>query len=182
MNWSRALYAFTLASYLWLCFCWFDHDLGGELADTPVMIPLGVLGVVLTAITWFYRGNLRLGTEGKITLAVFSFAFFSRLPFLASSYGLFSSDAAAQGIMALHIAEGKHHPIFLYKWSYVGSLKAHLTALLASILGDPVVSFASSAVLAYAAFAAAVYFLARSVASRTESMMASLLVILAPGF
>ncbi|HEY7819978.1 MAG TPA: hypothetical protein VIG29_17285, partial [Vicinamibacteria bacterium] len=97
-------------------------------------------------------------------------------------YGLFSSDAAAQGVMALHILEGKHHPIFLYNWSYVGSSKAHLTAAVALLVSDPVTSFALAAALVYGALAASVYLLSRTIASRAESVLAALYIVFAPGF
>src|SRR3989304_5536465 len=55
---------------------------------------------------------LRLDSQTALLLALGGFL--TRLPLVFEAYGLFSSDAAAQGIMALHVLEGKHHPIFLY--------------------------------------------------------------------
>jgi hypothetical protein len=123
-----------------------------------------------------------LGGDKRTALLLALLGFLTRLPFVFEAYGLFSSDAAAQGVMALHVLEGKHHPIFLYNWSYVGSPKAHLTAALALLLGDPVTSFALAAALVYGALTGAVYLLSRTVAPRAESMAAALYIVFAPGF
>ena len=123
-----ALRALALVAYLWFCFSWFDHDFDVFLATTPVWIPaLLLLGAAVA--TW----RPRFKTDDAIALGFAALALGLRLPFLWGAYGLFSSDASAQGLMALHILEGEHHPIFLYNWSYIGSLKAHLTALIAAI-------------------------------------------------
>jgi 4-amino-4-deoxy-L-arabinose transferase-like glycosyltransferase len=84
--------------------------------------------------------------------------------------------------MALHIYEGKHHPVFLYRWSYVGSLKAHITALITWICDEPVLAFAFAAILMYGVFAGASYVLARQVLGRKESALAVSYVLFAPGF
>ncbi len=172
-----ALRALALAAYLWLCFSWFDHDFDVFLAATPAWIPaLILLGAAIAA--W----RPRFDSDDAIALGFAALAFGLRLPFLWGAYGLFSSDASAQGLMALHILEGEHHPIFLYNWSYVGSLKAHLTALIAAIFGEPVVSFSAAAALIYALFTAAIYRLARTVVPRAEASVAAIYVIAAPGF
>ena len=174
---SAVLSTTALVAYLWLCFAWFDHDIGFFLASTPPILPAVVLLVALLA-----RGLPRFDRDHWIALALAGASLGSRLPFLWGAYGLFSSDASAQGLMALHIVEGRHHPIFLYNWSYVGSIKAHLTAALAWASGEPVVSFALAAALIYAAFTASVYLLARTVAPRPAALVAAAYVIVAPGF
>lgn len=180
--------AAAVAAYLWLCLTWFDHDLGSGsfLAEAPSFIPALLLVVTFGALGFLVAvrpsGRPRLGEDGRVALALAGVSLATRLPFLWGAYGLFSSDAAAQGLMALHIVDGKHHPIFLYNWSYVGSIKAHLTAALTWVSGEPVVSFALAAALMYAGFTAAVYLLARTVTTRAESLVAAGYVIVAPGF
>ena len=171
------LSATALVAYLWLCFAWFDHDNDFFLASTPPILPAALFVVALLA-----RGLPRFALDHWIALGLAVASFGSRLPFLWGAYGLFSSDASAQGLMALHIVEGRHHPIFLYNWSYVGSIKAHLTAALAWVSGEPVMSFAAAAALIYAAFTASVYLLARTVAPRAAALVAAGYVIVAPGF
>jgi hypothetical protein len=175
--------ALALVSYLWLCAAWFDHDLAlGFLSEAPPAIPALLFLVAIGLAVWRHRGRLSPGAEARLALALGLAGFLTRLPFIFEAYGLFSSDAAAQGVMALHILEGKHHPIFLYNWSYVGSPKAHLTAALALLVSDPVASFALAAALVYGALAASVYGLSRTIGTRAESVVAALYVVFAPGF
>jgi len=174
----------AILSYVLFCFSWFDHDLPGP-SSGPLTVVFVVAFLVSSVFLLMRRGfpkPFKDGKDNKAILAVIGITIVSRLPFLAGAYGLFSSDAAVQGVMALHIAEGRHHPVFLYRWSYVGTLKAHLTALLSWVSGEPVLSFAFAAILAYAAFAAAVFALARVVLPRREAFVASLYIVMAPAF
>lgn len=177
---TLVLSAVALVAYLWLCLTWFDHEVGQFLAQAPPIVPAIVLVGSLVALG--VRRPPRVGRDGRIALTIAGISLTTRLPFLWGAYGLFSSDASAQGLMALHIVEGRHHPIFLYNWSYVGSIKAHLTALLAWVSGEPVISFTLAAAMMYAGFTAAVYLLARTVAPRAESLLAAGYVVVAPGF
>jgi hypothetical protein len=173
----------AVLGYLWLCAAWFDHDLRlGLLADAPPWIPGLLFLASAGALLHRHRSRLSFGPDSQTATLLALFGFLTRLPFVFEAYGLFSSDAAAQGVMALHILEGKHHPIFLYNWSYIGSLKAVLTAGLSLLLGDPVTSFAAAAALVYGALTGAVYLLSRTVASRAESIAAALYIVFAPGF
>jgi hypothetical protein len=173
----------SIVSYLWLCTAWFDHDLPlGFVSDAPPVVPgflfLASLGVLL----YRRRSRVAFGPDARAALLLGLAGVLTRLPFVFEAYGLFSSDAAAQGVMALHVLEGKHHPVFLYNWSYVGSAKAILTAALALFVSDPVIAFALAAALVYGALTGAVYLLSRSVSNRVESIGAALYVVFAPGF
>jgi hypothetical protein len=173
----------ALVSYLWLCAAWFDHDLPlGMVSSAPAYLPGALFLASLAVLLFRHRSRLVPSADARIALVLGLVAVLSRLPFVFEAYGLFSSDAAAQGVMALHILEGKHHPVFLYNWSYIGSAKAILTAALALLVGDPVYAFALAAALVYGGLAAAVYFLTRTMAERAESVAASLYVIFSPGF
>jgi hypothetical protein len=181
MSWDRAWSAVALVSYLWLCWSWFDHGLRSRSSLESVLAAALFLAAA-GALVIRHRKRIAIGTDGRIALALALVASLSRLPFVFHAYGLFSSDAAAQGVMALHVLEGRHHPIFLYNWSYIGSLKAHVTALLAWLTGEPVIAFALGADLVYGALAASVYLLARTVLTRAESITAGLYIVFAPGF
>ena len=179
---TKVLAGAALVSYFWLCLSWFDHGFDLFPTRTKPVVPLVALAAAIGALAWTRGKHLFPTRDGLVTLGLVALAFVTRVPFLFCAYGLFSSDASAQGVMALHILEGRHHPIFLYNWSYVGSFKAILTALLATLVRDPVVGFALAAVVVYAAFAGALYLLARTVLSRGEAIAASLYVVLSPGF
>ncbi len=171
-------------SYFLLCLSWFDHELFRP-PSGPLTVVFFVVFLVSCALLLMRNGipkPFEDSKDNKAIAAVIGITTISRLPFLAGAYGLFSSDAAVQGIMALHIAEGRHHPVFLYRWSYIGTLKAHLTALLSWVSGEPVLSFTLVAILTYAAFAAAVFALARVVLPRGEAFVASLYIVVAPSF
>jgi hypothetical protein len=173
----------ALVSYLWLCAAWFDHDLPlGIVAGAPAYLPGTILTASMAALLFLHRARLVPSPDSRIALALGLVAVLSRLPFVFEAYGLFSSDAAAQGVMALHIVEGKHHPVFLYNWSYIGSAKAILTAAVTLLIGDPVYAFALAAALVYGGLAASVYLLSRTITDPAESVAASLYVIFSPGF
>jgi hypothetical protein len=70
-----------------------------------------------------------------------------------------TADGALSGLMAVQVRDGTSHPVFVESVPYSGSLKAHLTAPLLSIL-DAARGFALVSVLFYLAFAAAVFRLA----------------------
>jgi glycerol uptake facilitator-like aquaporin len=179
-----AAIATAILSYVLLCFSWFDNELPRPPSD-PLIVIFLVVFLVSSAFLLRRRGFPRPfkdGADNKAFVAVMGITIVSRLPFLAGAYGLFSSDAAVQGVMALHIAGGRHHPVFLYRWSYIGTLKAHLTALFSWVSGEPVLSFAFVAILTYAAFAATVFALARVVLPRGEAFIASLYIVVAPSF
>jgi hypothetical protein len=178
---DRASCAVALVSYLWLCWSWFDHGLRSR-SRVESVLAAGLFLAAIGSLAFRHRRRMAIGIDGRIALALALVGSLSRLPFIFQSYGLFSSDAAAQGVMALHILEGRHHPIFLYNWSYIGSLKAHVTALLAWLIGEPVVAFALAADLVYGALAGSVYLLARTVLTRAESIAAGLYIVFAPGF
>ncbi len=173
----------SLLSYLWFCLQWFDHDLPlGLLARVPPAVPGGLFLTSFAVFIFQQRSRLALGPDARLACLLSLGGLVTRLPFVFHAYGLFSSDAAAQGLMALHVLEGKHHPVFLYNWSYVGSTKAHLTAVLALLVSDPVTAFALAAALVYGAFSGAVYLLGRTMAPRAESAAAALYIVFAPGF
>ena len=174
----------AITSYLWLSLSWFDHDIDTALARVPSIIP--ALAFALSLTWWFVhhqRQPLFEESSDRRWLVILTVtALVSRLPFLFGAYGLYSSDAAVQGVMALHILEGKHHPVFLYGWSYIGSGKAHLTALINVVVNEPVLSFTLAAILVYAAFTGALFLLSRTVLNRFAAIAACVYVIIAPGF
>lgn len=178
----------TVSAYLLLVYLWFRGSVPQGMAPLSfsfgsLILPGLVLALGLAGLLYWSPPRLFADPiDTRWAAALAGLAALSRAPFLWCAYGLFSSDAAAQGVMALHILEGKHHPVLLYNWSYIGSLKAHLTALLALGLRDPVVSFAAAALVMYSLFVGSLFALARTVLSRREAVFAAGYAIFSPGF
>jgi hypothetical protein len=178
------LVAASVILYFLLALAWFDHGIETPLASLPPAVLAVLLGAVLAVLiaTKGVRRRFPDRRDGILLVAVFFLAVASRVPFLDAAYGLFSSDSAIHGVMALHVLEGKHHPVFAYGESYDGGLKAHLTALIALFTREPVQSFALESILMYAVFVSAVFALARTTLDRGTASMAAAYAILSPGF
>jgi len=155
----------VLAFLLWglTCIRWFDS--GASLrpwwlsATPPAFIGLATLAA-LVAWLWKRRyallGRSEADPRGALLL-VLALTFFFRLPMAWwGAVGHLTSDGSLSGIMAVHLRDGIDHPVFIPNSGYSGSLKAHLTVVLA-LLTDMPRAFALASVLFYVAFVAAVY-------------------------
>ena len=188
MSMRRAFVVVTV-SYVLFCLFWFDTGVKEILLFLPAFLRSPVIPAVVFAIALGVllrqKGFPKLFKEkadNRLVVLFFVLSLITRIPLLVGAYGIPSSDAAVHGVMALHILEGKHHPVFSYAESYDGSLKAHLTALLTMLSWDPVVSFTVAGILLYGGFVVALYALARTVLTRGESAFAAAYAILSPGF
>jgi hypothetical protein len=76
-----------------------------------------------------------ISRETAALLAVLLLAVLLRLPYLASPYGLMTSDDAVPALMGKHIAEGKTPPVCYYGQLYMGSLSSHYYALAFKVFG-----------------------------------------------
>ena len=182
--WTSASAVVAVVSYLLFCLFWFDTSIRASLPPFPVLVP-GLLCILSLGVLWYQQGPPRLfrdRADNRLALLLFIVTLLSRAPLVAVAYGIPSSDAAIHGVMSLHIAEGKHHPVFAYGESYDGSLKAHVSALLARVSGEPVMSFTLASVLFYGGFVVALFALARTILPRGEAAMAAGLAVLSPGF
>jgi hypothetical protein len=157
-----------LAAALWCltCVAWFDVGAAWRPAWLGAL-PVGLLAAstVLTAAAWVWdrRADL-VGAEGAgargAWLFVVGVAVFFRLPLAWNgAAGYVTPDGALSGLVALHLRDGIEHLVFVPQVAYSGSLKSHLTAVLALFL-DPARAFALASVVFYAAFVAAVFRLA----------------------
>jgi hypothetical protein len=179
----------AVVSYVLFCLFWFDTGLKESLSFLPAIfrspaIP-ALLFLVSLGVLLRRKGFPRLfgeKSDNRLALLFFGLTLVSRIPLVAGAYGIPSSDAAVHGVMSLHILEGKHHPVFAYGESYDGSLKAHLTALLTLVSGEPVMSFTAAGVLLYAGFVVALFALARTTLTRGEAAFAAVYAVLSPGF
>ncbi|HEX9726207.1 MAG TPA: hypothetical protein VGC53_18155, partial [Vicinamibacteria bacterium] len=182
--WISASAVVAVVSYVVFCLFWFDTGIRASLPSFPVLVP-GLLCILSLGVLLFRKGCPRLfrdRADNRLALLFFVLTLSSRAPLVAVAYGIPSSDAAIHGVMSLHIAEGKHHPVFAYGESYDGSLKAHVSALLTRVSGEPVMSFTAASVLFYAGFVVALFALARTILPRGEAALAAGLAVLSPGF
>ena len=185
----RVAFFVAIASDVLFCLFWFDTGVKESLSFLPAFlrspaIP-AVVFVFALGVLVRQKGFPKFFEEradNRLAVLFFVLTLITRIPLLVGAYGIPSSDAAVHGVMALHILEGKHHPVFAYAESYDGSLKAHLTAFLSMLSGEPVVSFAAAGILIYSGFVVALYTLARTVLTRGEAAFAAAYAVLSPGF
>ena len=147
------------AALLWLLFClrWFDAAAAWRPPALAAVPPLLLLLALAAALGFWLRGRwawlrgLPLGPAAGGLGLVLAVAFFFRLPVVAGgAAAAVTADGALSGIVALHLLDGSEHLVFVPQVPYSGSLKSHLTALLALAL-DPARAFALASVLFYLA-------------------------------
>ena len=178
------------AALLWLLFClrWFDAAAAWRPPALAAVPPLLLLLALAAALGFWLRGRwlwlrgLPLGPAAGGLGLVLAVAFFFRLPVVAGgAAAAVTADGALSGIVALHLLDGSEHLVFVPQVPYSGSLKSHLTALLALAL-DPARAFALASVLFYLAHVAGVFRLALVVSSPRAAVVAGLYAALSPAF
>jgi hypothetical protein len=178
------------AALLWvlLCLRWFDVAAPWRPALLAA-VPAGALlvGLLVFAALWL-RGSwsrLRgapLGAQARALGLVLALAFFFRLPIVAGGAGAaVTADGALSGIVALHVLDGSEHLVFVPQVPYSGSLKSHLTALVAVAL-DPARAFALVSVLFYLGHVAGLFRLALLVSGPRAALVAGLYAAFSPAF
>jgi len=105
-------------------------------------------------------------------LTVIGLAIGIRLALIAQGWPEMNSDEAVNGLMALHIAQGKDLPIFIYGQSYVGALEAYVAGLLFAIFGASDVLLRLSVVVFSGMFLTILYLLARLLYDRMVGLVA----------
>ena len=178
------------AALFWalLCLRWFDVGVSRRppwLEVVPPVLP-GVAALVLL-LAWlrarwatFAAPPLAAARGGLWLVVLLAIAF--RLPLAwQGAAGAVTPDGALSGIVALHVRDGIERLVFVPNVPYSGSLKSHVTALLALAI-DPARAFALTSVLFYAAFVAAVYRLALLVRDPATALAAGLYLAFAPPY
>jgi hypothetical protein len=124
-------------------------------------------------------------SAAAILVAVLAAATLVRLPALAAPAGLISSDSAVAGIIAQELRAGERPPpIYAPGFPYEGTLKPHLTALLARLVpaaGTPLL-YAIASHLLYLVWCAAVTLLAYRAAGGVAAAGAGLFMAVSPRF
>ncbi|MFL5627260.1 MAG: hypothetical protein ACJ788_16905, partial [Ktedonobacteraceae bacterium] len=68
-------------------------------------------------------------------LCIITFAIVLRIILISQQWPETDSDEGTIGIMALHIAYRREHPIFFYGQGYMGTLQAYMAAFLFQLFG-----------------------------------------------
>jgi len=107
-------------------------------------------------------------------LAVLLIAVAVRIPFLAATSGMMTSDDAIPALMGKHIAEGKVPPICYYGQLYMGSLSSHIFALVFRVFGFSLMALKCATLLIYLFFMAVQFFFLRRVFSFSFALAVAL--------
>src|SRR6266508_4664835 len=157
---ARAIGLGATAAAFWalLAVRWFDAGAPWRpawLAAIPppaLALPTLVAGLLWLHARWPILRGERLGEPRAGLWLVLALAFFFRLPIAwQGAAATVTPDGALSGIVALHARDGIERLVFVPLVPYSGSLKSHLTALLAFAI-DPARAFALASVLFYLAF------------------------------
>jgi hypothetical protein len=179
-----------LAALFWCLTCirWFDDGAPYRpwwLASIPPALPALL---TLGALLFWLQGRSRAlwGTtagQGAGLVLVTALAVLFRLPLVSfGAAGYTTPDGALSGIVALHAQAGTGHHVFIPGIPYSGSLKSHLTVLLA-LLTDLPRAFTLASVLFYGVFVAGVYRLALLAdGGRFTPLAAGLYLAFSPAF
>jgi hypothetical protein len=184
-GWAAAI------AWILLCLRWFED---GSEWRPPVLAAASpsLLFIILFAscALWLKRHwrSLWGSTSRSDSVAVLiacGLAFFFRLPMAwQGAAGYLTPDGALSGIVSIHLRDGIDHLVFIPQVPYSGSLKSHITAILAIAIDAPR-AFALASTFFYVIFVAGVCrlagFLDRTV-TRNSVLAAGLYVAVAPPF
>lgn len=116
-----------------------------------------------------------LGLAGVI---VVSFVF--QLPTMVFPAGLLHADASINGLMALHIADGRVAPAFYYGQEFMGTLFSHALALVFWVTGPFVAGTTMMTWVFYAGFLTGTFMLVRQATSAVVGFGAALWLAVPP--
>ncbi len=185
----------AVAAYLLLLVRWF-HDPGVVLAGghrVSAVWPYAVatLGLAAVAAVLCRADLLQMRAElaavlrltrsqafGLATVLVVSFLF--QLPTMVFPAAMLHSDASINGLMALHIADGRVAPAFYYGQEFMGTLFSHALALVFWATGPFVAGTTVMTWVFYAGFLTGTFVLVRQAASATVAFAAALWLAVPP--
>jgi hypothetical protein len=155
----------------------------------PALAALALLTVGGLRFLPALRGRWRVGAlaiRPRIeTLVGLALALAYRFPAVLHPWGWVNRDGAFGAFIAMHLLEGVHPaPVFTEGANYQGSLKGHLSALLALLLGRRDFSglMLLSSLLLYLLFLVASMALARRIGGRPAAAFTGLYLALSPKF
>ena len=185
---TRLASALAAGAWTLLCLAWFDAGRSWRpewLGAPGILVLLAVVLAAALAVLLRHHGwrlsQLPRGASWRelALFAVLAVAF--RLPLASTAaVGYTTPDGSLSGTVALRLLEGTERLVFVPSVPYSGSLKSHLTALLAHAI-DLSRAFTLSSVAFYALFVAAVYALAAGL-DVGRARLAALYAVFAPAF
>jgi hypothetical protein len=109
---------------------------------------------------------------------VVAIAVAARLGLLLLGWPETNSDESTIGLMALHIVQGREHPVFFYGQNYMGSGEAWLAAGLFGLFGTSLVALRLPLLAMYAAFLIVAWHLGELLGGRRAALAGILLLTL----
>jgi hypothetical protein len=142
----------------------------------PLSVTVRVMHVVRGAQEAVVRHRGRLAAAGVILCAALV-----RLALISAGWPGTDSDEATMGLMAIHILRDGEHPIFFYGQAYMGSIEAHLAAVVFAVLGVSVFSLKVALILLYVCFMVVMWLLLRQLFTPRRALFGLALLIFGGG-
>lgn len=111
-------------------------------------------------------------------LCIIIFAVVLRIMLISQRWPATNSDEGTIGIMALHIAYRRQHPIFFYGQGYMGPLEAYLAALLFKLFGPSLFLVRMGLIILLALFFISTYLLTTLLYSKKLALLTLLVLSL----
>ncbi len=109
--------------------------------------------------------------------AVIACAALVRLALVSAGWPGTDSDESTMGLMAIHILRNGEHPIFFYGQAYMGSIEAHLAAVVFAVLGVSVFALKVALILLYVCFMVVMWLLLRQLFAPRPALVGLALLI-----
>ena len=191
----RWMPALALVTYFILLSRWFtDPGLGGEGGMRSMTHwPLAALLLILVtgcavahrarlhalARDWADAMHLNRRDIGLLTVVILV-SFLFQLPMMLYPAGVLHSDAAINGLMAMHIGAGHVAPAFYYGQQFMGTLFSHVLAALFVITGPFAAGLTILSWVFFAGFLAAGYLMVRQASGQVVGFIVALWLAMPP--
>jgi 4-amino-4-deoxy-L-arabinose transferase-like glycosyltransferase len=160
------------------------HQRERAMENTVLVIKIFWLVVLLSYVRAFVKNQAfrEAYLAPFFLLVIFLLAVLLRLYLLEYPLGTLDSDEAIEGLMAKHILTKAARPILYYDLPYMGSLKAHLTAMIFQVFGVSVSGLKVASTLFFLAFILLMYLFTKAITDFRTALLTTLLLAVSPGF
>jgi hypothetical protein len=185
----------AIVLYICLITLWFQGNIPSlKEIDIDYRIPLiGLLLISSVRLFYWMRSNKssikfkrnikhKFAPTFTAALILILIALAAHLPYLINAFGTTDSDDAIPALMGKHISEGRVPPLYFYGQLYLGSLSAHIYALMISIFGYSFYLIKSTAFLFYLAFLVVQFCFLKDLFSSAFAWMVSIFWCLPIGY